>query len=332
LRDGDGLTDLWKQIIEIIENRKRFILATHVNADGDGLGAQLALYYFLRQRGKDVRILNSDRPPDNLSFLAPEDVVQIYDSGRHSEVLHDAEVIILLDNSSAHRLGRLQEPIQKSPAMKVCIDHHPHPDTIWDVMVIDEKASATGEMIYWMMQKIGPSIPPEAAEPLYVAIVTDTGNFRFSNTKPEILRIAADLLDLGVNVPKVYQELYERNSPGYTRLLGAALADLHLEREGRLGYLVVTREMMNRCGAEDEDTGEIINNLLTIDGARVAILFKEIDSGRTKVSLRSKGEIDVNRVAAMFGGGGHRNASGIVVNVSLGEAMEKVLAEIRRIV
>jgi len=322
----------WDRVKDLIEARARFVLATHMNADGDGLGAQLALCHFLRGRGKHVWIINTDPPPHNYGFLVPEGLVERYDPQAHDALLREAQVIILLDNSSAHRLGRLREPIEKSPAVKVCIDHHPHPDTIWDVMAIDETASATGEMVYGLLKEMDGDIPREAAEPIYVSIVTDTGNFRFSNTKPRILRIAAELVEKGVDVPKVYEQIYERNSSAFVRLLGAALSGLRLERDGRLGYLVVTGEMMRRCGAEGEDTSEMVNNVLSIDGARVALLFKELEGGQTKVSLRSKGNIDVNRVATRFGGGGHRNASGIVLTAPLEEAMEKVLAEVRRIV
>jgi len=322
----------WDAVKQIVETRHRFVLATHVNADGDGLGAQLALFHFLRRRGKQVRIVNTDPPPHNFGFLDPEGLIEQYDPPVHDPVLDGAEAIVLLDNSSAQRLGRMRERIEGSPAPKVCIDHHPQPDTAWDVMAIDDTASATGEMIYELIREMDGDIPREAAEPIYVSIVTDTGNFRFSNTKPRILRIAADLVEKGVSVPKIYQEIYERNSAAFTRLLGAALSDVRLEQEGRLGYLVITKDLMRRVDAEGEDTSEVINHVLAIDGARVAVLFREMDEGQTKVSLRSKGTIDVRAVAARFGGGGHRNASGIVLQTPLPEALEKVLAEVRPIV
>lgn len=322
----------WDEVKRLIESRERFVLATHVNADGDGLGAQLALYHFLRRRGKDVRIVNTDPVAENYRFLDPGGAVEIYDPSRHDAVLASAQAIVLLDNNAAHRLGRLRERIEGSPAVKACIDHHPEPDTTWDVMAIDPTASATGEMVYGLIREMGDDIPAEAAEPIYVSIVTDTGNFRFSNTKPRILRIAAELVERGVSVPRVYQEIYERNTPAFTRLLGAALSEVHLERDGRLGYLLITRELMRQARADDADTSDIINHVLAIDGARVAVLFKEVEERKTKVSLRSKGTVDVRAVAARFGGGGHRNASGIVVDRPLPEVVDAVLAEIRPIV
>jgi phosphoesterase RecJ-like protein len=322
----------WEPVARLIETKDRFVLATHVNADGDGLGSQVALYHLLKARGKQVRILNNDPPPANFAFFAPPSLVEVYDPARDEAWVLGAGAILLLDNSSAKRFGALQSAILASPAPKACIDHHPHPDTIWDVMAIDETAAATGQMVYRLIRAVEGSIPPEAAEALYVAIVTDTGNFRFNNTKADVLAIASDLVAAGVSVAKVYQEVYERAPAAYVRLVGAALSDMRLECEGRLGYLVIPRDMLKRCGAEDIEMGDLINNVLAIDGARASALFRETPEGGTKVSLRSKGDVNVNAVAALFGGGGHRNASGISMDVPLAEAMNRVLPELRRIV
>ncbi len=324
--------NFWAGLIRLIEQNDRFVLATHVHADGDGLGSQIALRHALTRRGKQVRIINTDPPPPNYAFIAPDGLVEIYDPGRHDEWIRGAGAIILLDNASAKRFGALQGPITSSPAPKACIDHHPHPDTQWDVMAVDETAAATGQMVYRLLKAMDGAIPPEAAEPLYVSIVTDTGNFRFSNTRADVLTIAADLVASGVSVPRVYQEVYERNPVAYTRLVGAALSDMRLECDGRLGYLVITRAMLAACGAENVDTGDLINHILAIDGARASALFRETPDGGTKVSLRSKGVVDVNAVATKFGGGGHRNASGITMTAPLPAAMEQVLPELRRIV
>src|SRR5262249_43260405 len=144
----------WNEVKNLIFEHRRFVLATHVNADGDGLGAQVALYHFLRRKEKEVRIINTDPPPVNYAFLAPAGAIEIYDPAIHDAALAQAQIIFLLDNSSAHRLGRLRERIVASAARKICIDHHPRPDTTWDVMAIDETASATGEMIYGLIREI----------------------------------------------------------------------------------------------------------------------------------------------------------------------------------
>lgn len=320
---------MFETVKGLIASKQRFVLVTHINADGDGLGAQFALARFLRRHGKDVRVINNDPLPRQFAFLAKGDEPEVFEPSRHGKALGEADVIVILDNSSANRLAALRDAVMQSRAVRVCIDHHPTPDTQWDVMVIDEAACATGEMIYRLIREVDGDVDPSEAQPIYVSIVTDTGNFRFSNTTPKVLLAAADLLSKGVNVPTVYQEIFERNALSFVKLLGTALASIRLEESGRLGYIVLTREMMKICGADGEDTSDIINGILTIDGTRLAILFKELEDGRTKVSLRSKGSLDVNRLASEFGGGGHRNASGIVMPVPLPRAVDTILPKAR---
>lgn len=326
------MDSLFKPVVDAIGAGTRFVLVTHLNADGDGLGAQFALGRFLRRHGKQVRVINTDPIPKQYRFFVQDDEPELYDAAAHDPVLRQADAIVILDNSSANRLGTMREAVVASPAPKICIDHHPHPDTQWDVMVIDEKACATGEMIYRLIREMDGEVSPQEAVPIYVSIVTDTGNFRFSNTTPVVLRTAADLVSKGVDVPTVYQQIFERNPPSFVRLLGAALSSIKQDETGRLGYIVMSREMMRAAGADGDDTSDIINGILTIDGTRLALLFKEMSDGRTKISLRSKGSIDVNRLAAEFGGGGHRNASGVVVAFPIDKAVEAILPKARALI
>lgn len=323
---------LFKDVTELIAVKTRFVLVTHVNADGDGLGSQFALARFLRRRGKEVRVVNTDPIPYQYRFLTKGDEPEVYDAAKHDPVLDKADAIVILDNSSANRLAAMRDAVRRSPAPKVCIDHHPLPDTQWDMMVIDEKACATGEMIYRLIREVAGDVTADEAVPIYVSVVTDTGNFRFSNTTPRVLTMAADLVSKGADVPMVYQQIYEQNSPAFVRLLGTALASIRQCESGRLGYIVLTRDAMRSCGADGEDTSDIINGILTIEGTRLALLFKELPDGTTKLSVRSKGSIDVNRLASEFGGGGHRNASGAVLAVPIDQAVEKVLSRARGLV
>jgi phosphoesterase RecJ-like protein len=320
---------MFDQVKKAIASGSRFVLVTHLNADGDGLGAELALGRFLRRHGKQVRIINTDPIPKQYRFLLRGDEPELFDPAKHGPALNDADAIIILDNSSETRLAGMSESIVKSPVPKICIDHHPHPDREWDVMAIDDRACATGEIIYNLIVEMDGDIAPEDAEPIYVSIVTDTGNFRFSNTSPRVLAIASALVAKGVNVPTVYQEIFERNPAAFVKLLGAALASIRQDPTGQLGYILMTRKMIHDCSADGEDTSDIINGVLTIDGTKVALLFKELPDGRTKVSLRSKGAVDVNRIAMEFGGGGHRNASGIVLALPLDQAVETILPRVK---
>jgi phosphoesterase RecJ-like protein len=313
----------------LIRQGRRFVLTTHVNPDGDGVGSQVALWHFLRSRGKEVWIVNNNELAVNLRFLEPPGGIRIYEPERDDPLLHRADAVLVLDNSAPERLDRMREAVLASPATKICIDHHPDPDEVWDLLVIRETACATGEIVHELIRRMGGELNAEMATALYTAVVTDTGHFRFSNTRPSTHRLAAELVEAGVSVPRVYEEVYEQSSPAYMRLLGAALEALRLESSGRLGILTVTRELMARCGAEDEDTSEIINTVLGIAGVRLAVLLKELSGQRTKVSLRSKGRVDVNRLARRFGGGGHRNASGAVIDAPLDSAMPGVLEAAR---
>jgi len=164
-----------------------------------------------------------------------------------------------------------------------------------------------------------------------VSLVTDTGYFRFSKTSPRCHEAAAEMLAAGVEPPLVYEQVFERNSAALLRLGGVAMADLRQEEGGRLAWVSLTYAQVLGCQAETEDTSEVVNDLLSIDGVRLAVLFKEMGGGRTKLSFRSKGDLDVNRLASQFGGGGHTNAAGAVVAGGLDETVMRVLRSCREL-
>jgi phosphoesterase RecJ-like protein len=225
--------------------------------------------------------------------------------------------VVLLDNSAPDRLGTM-EPIMRSVAAHVlCIDHHPSRGTPWAEQILDERSSATAVMVYELARTAGWEPDERAAQAIYVGLATDTGFFRFNSTTARAHEIAADLLRRGVDPARVYQAIYERSSLAFTRLLGHALADVRLAGDGAIAAVKIPRELIERLDAEEVDVSEISTSLLAMDGITVALLFRELVDGRVKVSLRSKGVLDVHRLAAEFGGGGHRNASGIVMEGEL---------------
>lgn len=301
-----------------------FVLTTHVNPDGDALGSEFGLARFLLARGNRVSIVNQDPTPAPLRFLGPPGrEVQVYDAAAHDEMLRHSDLIVLVDNSAPDRLGRM-EPIMGAVAdHTLCIDHHPSRDTPWSHLILDEQACATAVMIYELVRGAGWVPDRRAAEQLYVGLATDTGFFRFNSTNSTAYAVAADLVGLGVDPSKIYQAIYERNSVEYTRLLGHALTGVRVD-QGAVASVVITRELVERLGAEEVDPSEFTTVLLAMDGISVALLFRELADGRIKVSLRSKGALDVHRLAAEFGGGGHRNASGIVMEGALDDAVRVV--------
>ncbi len=321
-----------RRLRPLLKTAKRAALCTHINPDGDGIGSELCLLHHLIASGIETRIINTEPLPVRYRFLDPDGAVEVFDAARHEPFLKTADLICMLDNSSPGRLGPLEAAVRASSATTICIDHHNLIDPFWKINIIDEEACATGELVYQIIKALGGKINRLAAQAAYVALVTDTGYFRFSKTSPRCHEAAAEMLALGVEPPRVYQEVYERNSAALVRLGGVAMAGLELLEEGRLACITLTRAQVAACGGENEDTSEIVNELLSIDGVQAATLFKELDGGRVKLSFRSKGAIDVNRLASSFGGGGHKNAAGAVLQGTLEEIKRRVLRPCREIV
>jgi phosphoesterase RecJ-like protein len=291
-----------------------YVLVTHVNPDGDAIGSQVGLGRYLQALGFEVRIVNQDPTPAELRFLEFDGpFAEGYDPSRHDGLLDASDAIVLVDNSAPDRLGRMESPVRARASKSFCIDHHPTRKTPWAGNVIDTSASATAVIVHELIRDRGGMPDRAAADALYAGLATDTGFFRFSSTSPRAFRIAAELLEAGADPTRCFREVYERNSPAYTRLLGRALSGLTLSANGAVASVAVTLGMIDACGAGGVDTSEVTTPVLAVDGVRIAILFRELPAGKVKVSLRSKGELDVQRMASEFGGGGHRNASGIVM-------------------
>ncbi|MCZ6779174.1 MAG: bifunctional oligoribonuclease/PAP phosphatase NrnA [Acidobacteriota bacterium] len=321
----------WKLLLPHLRRGRQAVISTHVNPDGDGLGSQLALAAYLKQRGLRVAIVNSDPVPRAYGFMDPRGEILTCRDPAARRAMDACKLLFALDNGTLSRMGDLEGWIRETPAFKICIDHHASQDDIWDLRLIDEGACSTGTLIYQMIRTLGARLNPAQALAIYVALITDTGYFRFSRTDASTYRLAADLLDAGVDPIWVYHEVYERNSLAYLRLLGTALSNVNIECGGRLGWVSLSRQQIDEVDGGEEDTSEIVNSLLTLDGIRMALLLKEMPAQKTKVSLRSKGEIDVNVLAGRFGGGGHRNAAGILLAEPLERGVERVLEQARRL-
>ncbi len=328
-KDRAMIAEAARRLKPLLDGARTAALTTHVAADGDGIGAEICLLGHLLSRGIDARIINTEPLAARYRFLDPDGAVEVFDAARHDAFLRDADLIFMLDNSATSRMGPLEPAIRASRATTVCIDHHNVIEPFWKENIIDPEACATGELVFQIIKAMGGRVDRNAAQAAYVSLVTDTGYFRFSKTSPRCHEAAAEMLAAGVNPPLVYEEVFERNSPALLRLGGMAMADLRQEEGGRLAWISLTHEQVARCRAELEDTSDIVNDLLSIDGVKIAVLFKELEADRTKLSFRSKGDLDVNRLAARFGGGGHTNAAGAVVAGGLDETIRRVLPPCR---
>ena len=320
-RSGDH--DLFR---EIVENNGSFVLTTHMNPDGDAIGSEIGLARFLIGRGKQVRIINQDPTPYALGFLERDTMeAEVYDPTTHDGILGSVDRIVLLDNSAPDRLGRLEAVMRQAADRVLCIDHHPTSGTPWNDNILDEESCATAAIVYDLLVRSGAELDLRTAEALFAGIATDTGFFRFNSTTPRAYEIAGELMRAGARPAQCFRQVYERNSAAYTRLLGLALSDLRLDADGAVASIRIQQSMVDATQTGDEDTSEMTTALLAIDGVRIAILFRETDDNHVKVSLRSKGSLDVRVLATEFGGGGHRNASGIVMQGHFDEVIERVL-------
>jgi len=318
-------------IARLITQHKTFVLTTHVNPDGDGLGSEVALAEWLSSRGKHVSVLNHSTTPANYLFLDPNNHIATFDAPRDSAKLASADVILILDMNQPDRLRSMEQSVLSSRAVRVCIDHHLEPAPFADHYLIDDQATSTGELTYHLLVHLnGKALDPLVAQALYCAILTDTGSFRYSYVDPDIHRIVAHLIECGADPEEVYNRVYNQWTPGRVQLLGEVLATLATAHAGALAHITVTREMLKRTGTLESDTDNFTTYPMSIRGVNAGILFVEAKDG-VKVSFRSRGDIPINELAKEFGGNGHRNAAGAhLYNESLDEAKRVILAAAKK--
>ena len=308
---------------------RRVVLLTHVNADGDGCGSEAAIARIVAQLGGESWILNPTPWPELYEFLLQPPLRDR--SGNGPAALADADLIVILDISDTRRLGPLGGAVRAHRAPKLVIDHHvPGEDHVPATIVADTTACATGELVFDLATTLEATIDAGIATALYAAILTDTGGFRFSNTSPRAHAIAARLLQLGVEPEEMYRRIYASAPAGRIRLLAEALATLDLDPDYGIAWLSVPQGAVERHGIGAEDFDGIVEHPRSIAGVRLALLFREVAPGRTKVSFRSTGDVDSQKLASEFGGGGHVKASGALVAGSLAEVQHRVVEAARR--
>jgi phosphoesterase RecJ-like protein len=309
-----------------IASHARFVLTTHVNPDGDGMGSEVAMALWLRALGKHVRVLNDAVVPTAFTFLTREQPLEVFDPVEHAPVIAAADALVVLDTSSRQRIGRLGPAFEQVPHPMAVVDHHvTHQAGFGSVRVIEPDASSTGEIVYDLLREADAVITPTMAEALYVALLTDTGSFRFSNTDSHAHRMAAELLGLGVDPERTHNRVHAHASAGRLRFFGEALAALELTAGGRVAVLVVRAEQFARHGLVAADTEGLVDMPRNIAGVDVVALFSEPGAGHVKVSLRSTGRVAIDQVCVRFGGGGHPHAAGALMRGGIEEVRAQVL-------
>ncbi|HEY1953246.1 MAG TPA: DHH family phosphoesterase [Gemmatimonadaceae bacterium] len=303
-------------------------ISTHINADGDGCGSETALARLLGQLGIRSKIVNPTPWPDMYKFMLGTDVKDASDLG--AKALKDADVLVVLDISDVKRLGVLAEAVRRLTIPKLVIDHHlPSDEPPSKLLLADTAACATGELIYDFATCLGLKITPDIARALYVALLTDTGGFRFSNTTARCLSIAGQLIASGVEPEEMYGRLYASMPVGRLHLLRDALATLEVDPEYGISWISVAAGAAEQYGLRSEDLEGIAEHPRSIGGTRLALFFRDLGHDKVKVSFRSTGDVDVNKFARQFGGGGHARAAGALIEGDLEVVRKKVVAAAR---
>src|SRR5215468_3146694 len=307
-----------REVLQHIEQRKRFLLTSHARPDGDAIGSALACSQILRLLGKPAEVVMHDPVPRIYQPLPFADrVVQADRVNGH----YEAAILLECDSIQRTRLEGLENQFL------ISIDHHASGRPFAHVNWIDPQATATAELVHQLAKAAGVKISREIATCLYTALLTDTGSFMFKGTNEQTFALARELVLAGADPAQCAQNVYFAHSTAKMRLLGAALSNLH--REGPLAWIWVTRDQMERSLAKEEDCEGIVNYALSIQDVEVAAFFREMADGRYRVSLRSKGGLNVAEVAEHFGGGGHQCASGLSLDGPLSIAVARMLEQIR---
>jgi bifunctional oligoribonuclease and PAP phosphatase NrnA len=293
--------DTLTRIVDEIRRRHRFVISSHVRPDGDAIGSQLAMAYALRHLGKQVRVVNGDKPPTPLLVFPGVPAIEVM-----QEIDDPGDAVIVMECGDLARTG--VSGFERG--FVINIDHHPGNTMYGALNWFDLSAAACGEMVFGLVRALGVPLTEEIATHVYIAILTDTGSFHYSNISPGTFEICRQCVEAGVDPPSVARSIFDSNNLGRLKLFGAVLSRMELDASGRLATVYVDQKMATECGGTYEDTEGLINLPLTVKEIQAVVFFKEHGRDEWRISMRSKGDIDINAVAKVFGGGGHKNASG----------------------
>jgi len=319
------------RLVHSLEPGMRVALMTHVNADGDGSGSEVAMWHFLTRAGLTAHITNPTPFPPRFGFLL-EGLERSEKSRQAVRYLERADAILVLDIADLGRLGHLARIVERTKVPVLCIDHHASDGNLPPgPRMVDPSACATGELVYDLSHVAGWTLDERTGRALYVALLADTGGFRFANTSARTMRIAADLLERGVKAEVVYADVYAAESEGKIRLLGEVLDTLVVEPENHLAWMTIPPGAMERHGVEADELEGVVEFARSVRGVQLALLFRQLANGRIKVSFRSMGPVDVAKLAERFGGGGHRKAAGASLEGGLEQVQALVIEAARSV-
>lgn len=321
-RKAKGIENAVKAVREF----KRFLITSHVNLEGDSLGSQLAMANLLKSLGKEFVIFDHDRVPSHYQFLP--NVNRVRNDINRQEKKFDAAIV--LDCPNLNRTGKVKEAVKKVGYI-INIDHHISNENFGNINWVEKDVSSVGEMIHALYKKIGSPLTKEAALYLYIAILTDTGSFNYSNTSSATHEIVSELLGFGIAPGDISESIYQNKPLGDVKLLGKAISSLKVVFGGKVAYMVIRSNLLKATKTGPASCENFVNVARSVKGVEVAVFFREDMKQKNffHASFRSNRDADVNKIAGYFGGGGHKKASGCAIKGSLGKVKKMVLGRIK---
>jgi phosphoesterase RecJ-like protein len=318
----------WSPLVDVVRRCQRFVLTTHVRPDPDAIGSSLALAEALEGMGKQVRVVISSVWPPRYNFMDP--TRRIVGFAKPGDEYRDADAVIVLDTGTWGQLGDFGTLMKTLACPKVVIDHHVSQDDLGAARLVDTSSEAAGRLVYDAIGALGQPLTPKIANLLFAALATDTGWFRHRNTVPASFGLAEKLVAAGAEPTHLYEQLYEQSTLPRLKLQGLALSRMQVVHGGKTAFCEIHRADYAATGAIPSDTEELVNAPRSITGVQVALVFMEQPVGGVKISFRSRDPIDVSRIAETFGGGGHRLASGAILQTPMEEAKARVLEAVAK--
>ncbi len=320
------------EIKDLLKSPKKMVIVPHKNPDGDAMGSSLGLFHYLKLFNHDISVIAPNDYPDFLKWLPGDEFVMKYDANKNNadELILGADIVFTLDFNALHRAGDMETILTKAEAVKILIDHHQQPDDYAKYIYSDVTMCSTAQMIYHFIEMLGDlkTLNSSISTCLYTGIMTDTGSFRFRSTTSTTHRVIANLIDNGADNAQIHNNVYDTNSYNKLQLLGCALSNLKLISDSNTAYITLSQRELNTFDYKKGDTEGVVNYALSLKGVKFAVIFIENQKeGIIKISLRSKGNFDVNTFARQhFSGGGHVNAAGGRSELSLKKTVEKLIS------
>ena len=321
----------WSLLNNLIQKSKTIVLSTHVNPDGDGLGSQIALYYYIKSIDRECRIINTSKLPTLYNFLDPDNIVEQYSHDIHNDYFKDVDIVIALDIGDYRRMNEIKDEIVKNNIYSVSIDHHPEDEDFFELSLVDVSAPATGYLVWkYLMFNNYKELPINVANALYCALITDTGSFKYNSTNPDCHIMAAHLLESGVKPYDIYDVVYERRELSQVTLLAFVINNLKFYFDGEFAGYIIRLSDLEKCNASHKDVEGFTDFVRSIKGVQVSFMILE-QKYDIRINFRSRGKYIINDIAQKFGGGGHKLAAGATIrNKTIDEIQEKIIKLLKR--